>query len=388
MPRWLTTAANAFRKRSEPPPQTYSLNCVCGRGVTGVRTRAAQRAVCPGCRSELFVLPASVYPVPRGPVVKKPVKPARPSPLAIEEASVEGRQTPTAPTRSRGRSETVPERRRATAPAAPRPKAPPQGVLLAARESSLARWRRKALSPLPLVLAGVTIVVAGTVWWQSHLRARDRARSVIGSAPQLAEDALHEGDLTEAAKQFAQLSAAVRLLGRGDSQARRWTQLARETAAMGELATASLHDIISEAAETGGGSGEGIWPGLFRGSYRNSWVLIDAEVSRADKDSKTGGFSIDFPLIVGEQTGKLIANLPIFENRVEAGERPRRIIFAAQLADCRLQPGTTDVWQFELRPDSSFLWANVETYELLDLSADDQTRKTLAEQAQHLGIEP
>ncbi len=78
MSGWLTTATNAFRKKVDAPAQTFEIRCGCGKSLSGERTRAEQTATCPACKSALFVLPASVYPIPRSPVQKKVVRAPRP----------------------------------------------------------------------------------------------------------------------------------------------------------------------------------------------------------------------------------------------------------------------------------------------------------------------
>src|SRR5262249_55082755 len=83
---WLAAAEKLFQRRASRPPPPFELACVCGELVTGTRSAGIQRPTCPVCATELFVLPASVYPPPRTPK-RKPLVP-RPE-LPAEEISAE-----------------------------------------------------------------------------------------------------------------------------------------------------------------------------------------------------------------------------------------------------------------------------------------------------------
>jgi hypothetical protein len=385
MSGWLTTATNAFRKKVDAPAQTFEIRCGCGKSLSGERTRAEQTATCPACKSALFVLPASVYPIPRSPVQKKVVRAPRPD-EEDETSATATKSTKPDPAdvggpRRRPRSSAAPSR---VATAAPEPSFA-ERVQQAFEPANLDRLRRKLLTPLRLVLLGVALVIVATIWWIGHLRALDRARDTLASVPRQAEESLQEGDAPEAARKFALLRHAVDLLGRDDPQSRRWRQLARETAAIADLAAAPLHDILLEAAEAPDRSA---WANQFRVNYRDGWVLIDAPVSRATDGSDTARLTVDFPLVVGEHLGRLVAELPALEPAVAADGSARRVIFAAQLADCRLESGPDPIWRIELRPETGFLWTGAETYQALGMPPDESSSKTLAGQAQLLGIEP
>jgi hypothetical protein len=371
MPGWLTTAANVFRKQAPPPVQTYSVRCGCGRAATGTRTASEQVALCPACQSSLFIFPASVYPAPPAP----PPKP---------------KKTPPAhPPAGRGRS---PRGKAATGSAA-REHAPSPGTANgdhrgAATAPALPRHRRKLVTPLRAVAASLMLVVAGTVWWLFHLKALDRARETIASAPHVAEEAIQQGDIQEAARQYEQIREAVARLGRDDAQALRWNQLARETAALSDLAAAPLHSILQEAIDVSHGKTESAWGEIFRGTYRGGWVLIDAPVSRSGGESGRSEFQIDFPLAVGEQSARLVADLPDFRRCLVEGTSAKRVIFAAQLADCRKDSAGTGEWRIEFRPETGFLWSSAGTYQMAGLPSDESSLAVLAEQSRLLGIEP
>jgi hypothetical protein len=82
-----------------------------------------------------------------------------------------------------------------------------------------------------------------------------------------------------------------------------------------------------------------------------------------------------------------VADLLIFEQRNIAAGEPQRVVFAAQLSDCRLEAGPAPLWRIELRPETGFLWAGADTYRLLGLPSDDDSLRVLAEQSRLLEIE-
>lgn len=389
MAGWLTTAANVFRKRTESPPESFEVRCVCGRTVAGVRSRLPQTPACPGCRLPLFVLPACVYPPVKSPPKKQAARTRPPTsengnlPGAGNSPAGSGRKPGTKDrspgTKNRGKELTAAEHARESLA---------DRLRQATSRDSLRAWRRKNLTPLRVVVLGIVAVIAVTFWWMNHLRTQERAREVLTIAPRLGEEALQEGDLATAAQQFQRVRQAVDVLGRDDPQSHRWRQQARETLAISELASASLHDILQEAAEMSAGRSAESWAEYFRTTYRNGWVLFDALVTRTADESGPERYLIDYPLVMGENRGELVGNLVAFRALFDTPGEPRRVIFAAQLAGCRLAPDADGTWQIELAAESAFLWSSAETYALPGLTVDEATKKVLAEQAQLLGIEP
>jgi len=382
MSGWFDTAASVFRRRVDDSPQTFEIRCGCGRTASGFRSRHAQTVVCEACRESIFVLPASVYPLPRQSRKSKP-SPARSEPEPVDPP-VPADDTK----RSAARGASPSRAARKSKPAAPRaPREASAANLGPSAAGDRPEPRRRIITPVRLVLAGVVLVISLTGWWIFHLRSLDQAREILASAPRAAEDALQEGDFHEAARQFARLSTALDRLGRDDVQSRIWRQSARETAAISDLAMVSLHEILDEAAHAGTGADHDRWQEQFRGSYRGAWVVIDAPVIRNEDVTSGPRFTVDFPFAVEGCNGRLMADLPIFEKCVPSGTPARRIIFAGQIESCRLIPGSDPVWQLELRPQTAILWGSAETYGRLGLPIDDATTRILIEQSRLLGIE-
>jgi hypothetical protein len=299
------------------------------------------------------------------------------------------------PTRKSRVSEEA-ERKPAAASSKPRA-ALPWAVRSAADSADLERLRRKLLSPVRLVLAGVALVVGLTICWIWHLSALGQAERTVISATKQAELALEEHDLGEAARQFRAVRSALDVLGRNDSRARGMRQTAAELSAAADLASGSLFDILHEASSLPSNAARESWAETFRSNYRNEWVVLDARVSRivdsARGDAAEGRrYDIEFRLADGPpdnlNQALIIADLPAFDGVISPGGEPLRMIFAAQLDDCSPDPQHANTWRIVLRPSTGFLWSSVQHLELVGVTADDETKQLLADQSTQLGIAP
>jgi hypothetical protein len=381
MSGWLTAAHDLFRRRAGAPTP-FEIQCVCGKVVEGQRSAVAQTINCPACGAPLFVLPASVYPVPKAPkrkvfVAPKAAKRTRRQPIYKPRAE-EYSPTPA--------SEPSPGGPEAEGPIAPTPKpgpvereAAPQPPPAPSRD----RLRRRLFSPVRIVLAGVAVVVSLTVWWALRHAARDQAERTIVSAAKLGEQALSEHDLGEAARQFQKVHDALDLLGRTDPHARALRQTARETTAAAELAKTSLFDILHEAANTASSES---WSATFRSNYRDEWVVLDALVARSTDPSSTQRYEIRFPIAQGKSHAVVVGDLTAFDKTLSRGGEPERVIFAAQLDDCIRDPHSENGWRIVLRSGTGFLWSSASNLEILGMTIDDGTKSVLVAQCGYLGV--
>ena len=383
MDRWLAAAEKLLgRRTSVAPSAPFEVQCACGKTVSGERTATAQTIVCPHCATFLFVLPASVYPLPkaprRNPFTGRKAKPevaVAPAPRVTEEPAMLPREneepaTPSAPLR-------------APPVSVGRHPAPPIARDSGDRKASDFRpVRRKILTPVRLVLAGVLCVVGFVAWWIVHVHALNEAERTIGSASKLGEQALREHDQGEAARQYQRVRAALDLLGRQDAEAKTLRQIEREVSASADLARASLFDILHEAIMAEGMS-RGGWAQTFQSSYRGEWVLLDARVSRSNQ-AAGHRYDIDFPIVEGANRATVVADLAVFDQALPHGGTPQRVIFAAQLDDCRRDPQDAGAWQIVMRPSTGFLWSSADNIALLGVSLDESTKQLLADQTSHL----
>src|SRR5258708_2395667 len=116
---------------------------------------------------------------------------------------------------------------------------------------------------------------------------------------------------------------------RSDARGRALRQAAFELAAAADLSHASLFEILHEA----GSADRDSWPARFRTSYRDEWVVIDAQVSRVDNSAggdaaKEYRYDIDFRLAEGANQAVIIADLPAFDLVIPQGGEPLQVLFA------------------------------------------------------------
>jgi len=379
----LTVAGKLFRRRAGQLVP-FEVQCACGGSVFGERTSAAQTPICPKCRRSVFVLPASVYPAPKGPKKVKPAPPRRKLEPARRAAAsaLDPDLSSVAEIESGSGAEIAAPAVASTA----KPRSPARQVVREAVNAGAGKLQslgKKQTTPVRIVLASAVALALLTGWWVLHRRRLNEAERIVPVATRLGEQALEEHDLGEAARQFQKVRGALDLLGRDDAQARALRQTANEIGASANLAAVPLFDIVREAAGS-----EGSFSETFHSSYRGSWVVIDAPVARSADSSSGRKFDVDLPIVEGPARAVVVAELPLFEPLLPAGTEPRRVIFAAQLDDCRPDPRDEGAWRIVLRPKTAFLWSTPESLARLGVVLDDETTRVLSDQASRLGVPP
>lgn len=379
MAGWLSSAGKAFQRRPLSEPQQFELRCVCGSVVGGERKTSYQRLVCPGCGTPLFVLPASVYPTPKGvkPAKQKQTPPVKIVPQRVIEPDRESRAAQAA------------ESKRPAASRVVEPRLSPAQSLNARQAPRLRKW----FTPVRIVFLCVLVVMAGTTWWLLHSRTMQQAQVLFASSSKKGLEALQKGDFVAAAPELRQAAEALDTLGRDDPQARGIRQMGRESNAASHLTLKSLHDILAEAVASETAPSSPGWPEIFRGTYKDAWTVIETTITRTDEPAPAPRYRFEFPIIIGQrgvQNGVqnraiLIADLKAFD-ALPADLPSHRVIFAAQLQDCRRDPNTANTWQITLNATTAFLWSDAANYSALDLTPDAQSLQTLAAQTTLLGI--
>ncbi len=399
MAGWLAVAEKLFRSGANQPAPPFEITCACGQTVAGLRTNGLQTRNCPNCGVSLFVLPASVYPLPKAPKRKVAVAPSQRADV-VPDPSIEADRLAGLPPKVgklKGPARPVMEKQAAEVmePAAPVkdppafPRRPAKQVVREAVVSlELGRHCRRIFRPVRLVLVGVISVIGLTGWWIVHQHQRDAAERMVVSAVKLGEQALVDHDLVEAARQYQQLRAALDVLRRNDHQARVFRQTASEMKAAADLSRSSLVDLLHEAVESESGKLPLTWDETFRTGYRDEWVVLDALVSRAAEPAPGHRFDVEFPLTDGKNHAVIVADLDVFDKVVAEGQSPQRVVFAGQLDDCRKdkEPRHENTWLIVMRPTSGFLWSSAPNLELLGVPLDDATKQLLADQTGLLGI--
>lgn len=365
MAQWLTKASHAFRRREPPAPEPFEITCDCGCRVAGLRRAAPQQLVCGGCNELVFVLPANVYPVPASEQKRRQQRAAG----VIDEAQ---RASATA-TKSKGKKKKPP----------PVPEPPSSRSTRAETRQRMAKtgtWLRRQITPLRLILAGIVVVVVATGFWVRHRARRDQARTTARVAADRGREAIHDGDFRTASRELAAATAALDLLGRTDADAEEIRQLGREASAANNLLRIPLIEILNEAEQS---SDAEEWATHFGRQYADGWLVFDAPVVQTADSRGQKHIELDFPLTVHEKPVRIIADVPAL--RPLATTTPRRVILAAQLAECRLVTTKPAHFEARLRPETAFLWSDFDSYAALGFQENDGrtaelTRQLLDEQ--------
>ena len=357
MTNWLQQASEVLRRGSKQPPVEYHLNCVCGRPFDGFRTKVSQRLVCQWCSNTLFVLPVSAYPRPK----QRPAEA-----LVVRQAAGTKGQ------------------KKKSAPLPPQPSAAAVWADRTGRQFTAAgRWLRRQFTPLRIVILCMGLVVVATGFWMVHLRSLDRARQILTDVVPRAKEALQQPDFITAAERLEAVVAALDLLGRDDAEARGLRQMRIEAVAASRLAPGSVFDLVQEALQAEKSASGLDWADAFRHTYLDSWLVLDSNALQADA---AAGLQVDLALVVKGHPVQLAADLKPLQRFLVDGA-PRRVIFAAQLADCR-PAATGDGWEVVLQPGTAFLWSSGETLRNLGVPVDESTAQVLATQSRLLGLSP
>ena len=310
----------------------FSVECECGTLHEGQRRRRHQQIICNQCATPLFVLPVDVYPAP---AVRK-----------------KGGGDPSE--RPRGRTKRL---LRAPVRAA---KAGAGGVGrtaagLGGRLAAAAKW---FLAPLRLAVFGVLLTAVFAGYVVHRQRAVAEAEVVARESTAEGFRLLREGDYKAAAANLNAAVDAIDLIGRPAPGERRTRQAAREASALADPASGSLLDLIESVAAAGTDE-SGHWQRPQQFGYVRSWIVMDAALTRTEKDGRTKT-RIALPVRVGEagKPVRVVADLDVLKD-VSLGETPTEVTLAAQVAAVREFP---QGWEIELNPRTAFLWETPSLY--------------------------
>ena len=442
MSEWLRTAKRLFRAQAEPRQQTYNFHCACGQGFSGSRLELPQALPCPECRRTHFILPLSPYPEPQGrqparpgllsqrgtptpaaascppapPVASSsrrpadaPSKPApaldippdEGTPVEFPPEETEG-PTPSRPVpRNPGTAARPPHTRQAPVPfrgadaahpggQTPAAASPPGRTAKTRPELGLSpakpQARRNWWTPVRKLLAATLVTLAVSGWWFYRAHRLAVAEQILGPRSREAAEALARGDLEQAAVEFTEMVAALELLDRREPRSLQLLQTGRETIARARLCPDSLQVLADEASAAQKGTSTS-WKETFGMRFRGRWVVLDLPVRRLVSDRRRGTWELDCLLSAEGVELQLVGNLRAFDRLPLSAEAPRRVIFAAPLAE--LIPGDANqptVWTVRLDGQQGFLWSSPETLETLGFPVDDETRAVLQAQSALLGV--
>lgn len=402
MPSWKSRASQLLggggRKASEPEAlDPFQVVCRCGNRIGGTRQRNAQVAVCIRCSDRVLILPADPFPraASARPAVVVPINADEDSDVAAQGRSGKSATLPenlTPAERAARRFEEV-QRKKGSEPQ----RKATSGKGRAAVEvepdfSEAARSRRPLFTPFRLIALGIVCSMLGLGYWGWNSRKADEAARTVGSNIDLADAAIAEGDLAQAAERYEEASKALKLLKRTDSEAARIQQAHRETAAAMNLLAISLEMIGEQAYEAQQGAAAG-WEDSLQNRYKDQWVIIQARVEEFTGSDGRTRTRVRYPIAAGEHSVLIETDASACSTLLGDATKGEAI-FAAQIDELRyLNVAGGESWVITLRPDSLILWSNWNTFEAVGLAgageeSDAASKKILAQQSERLGVTP
>jgi hypothetical protein len=389
MSGWLARATGALRGETADEPQPFELVCECGMRHSGLRRRKAQRIVCRSCGASLFILPRDPYPAPTAlPVRKKKRRRKRKSqPVAAKPA-------PRVRIRAAG-EQIVRKTASGMAHASTR-------VRAGTAAAGLGLWRhllgwasavRSFWTPFRLTVAAIALLIVATLAWTVRSRSHEQAIRDLKTADEAARTALAAGDFAAAQAPLARAVAALDALGRHDDPlARELRQSHRESTALLRISAVSPFELAVEAEHVVTEQSPSEWSERFAARYAGVWTVIEGSVRRSGSDPAGPRYAFDVPFFaIGAARRGLTIEGPLAAlDALQIGSEPRPVVLAAQLAELTLN-ADDNVWELRLRPETAFLWANVDSYQALGFTFDDpeseqRVRDILRAQSQTQGI--
>lgn len=378
MAGWLSRATSIFQQ-SAPPPEPFEVECDCGAKVVGRRLDVYQKPACPRCERPVFVLPANVYPQPKGKSKSKSTKSVE-SKSKRSPATVVIDDSPPEPSPKSSGGKPVSRSNSLNTQ-----KAASKSVLHQAIPLDLPPSRR--ITPLRLTAAAILLMSSVTIAGLWHRHRIETAKVTVSHSADEGMAALHEHDFPKAALELNRARAAVDVLGRSDHAANEIRRLSREATTLAALAPSLLTEILEETIANGKpGQTE---PLRMSGLYKGAWVIFDALVVPAN-DSQNR-CTIDAPIVFADTKVQVQIESPILRKASQpnaSGEAPR-VIFAAQLEQLMPPTGQPPASILSLNGKTAFLWTSYDTFAAvgfrpLDSESEEQTRSVLKRQYENL----
>ncbi len=395
-------------------PQYFQVSCAEGHVLQGLRTEGYQALRCPECGEGIFVLPRSPLPEPRKPAAKTPHTAAQsgsipswddpiplsnPQPFAgnasndqeddldpteAEEigfdpvsAAMEDVQDPVDQQDSLPRTEpeiaagskrrpTSSDSKRSTRDQpSPRPRSKPEREpSRQPRSSQVASKPLIAVQDRPtiserlkrhrhaLIFSGVLVLVTLTVFQVvRRQQSRDLVRDIeVGRIEGI--PALERGDFDIAHRLLSRADRAVRALGGEVSGAEEIRQAASEAAIVVDLVAAPLEALLDERARLS----DDEWLALFRSSYQNRSILLEARVLPQREWPRTDVPELDYRILTPGPTrprqGRIdLEGFLLFLETPPEPNTAEPLRFGARLSGLTFD-AQESAWLFQLQPES------------------------------------
>lgn len=348
---WFQRASSVFN-RTEPAPQPFDVGCDCGTRLQGERAESSLKPRCPTCGTQVFVLPATPYPLPAALQRRAPER---------TDSASRGSQTekvPAAPKPRKSKPAATPQDQPARTP----------GPTWQARGEQIVRRLQNWCTPVRLVGVAIALGLVLTTAVVYRKARWDHALFVLQGSIDRGEAAVKARDFPTALAEYRSAAAALDILGRRDAAARdiRCTRDAVEV-----VASRAANPLLPALRDWLQGKPTNSFPLADRG-----WLVFDGSLIPSGKvaDDAPETLLFDVPIVIDGIPVDVVIPLPTWSRYVTApqGDQPRRVIFAAQIERADRPAGDRKEVRVWLHGPSARLWTNADVYRVLESDLEDE----------------
>ncbi|VAX37400.1 hypothetical protein MNBD_PLANCTO02-2313, partial [hydrothermal vent metagenome] len=264
--------------------------------------------------------------------------------------------------------------------------------------------RRKLLTPLRFVIAGIGLTVVLTSWWLIYSYRQDQAIQTLRLSVEAGEAALKEEKLILAEQEFAKAAKATLILKRDDNPSRDVRQMHAELNAINHLSRLSLFELVADIESKYDKEHPEILEKHFQRYYQNNWIIIEATIAREnemsysllldrqkkkseeaktetktendkpEEESNLQRYVVHFPLEVQNLPLVLSVNTSVLD-KLPFVDSTETILFAGQLRRCQLLDSFSPAWVIDFVPEKTLLWTNGELLKAVGFMNDSSDEK-------------
>ncbi|OYW17921.1 MAG: hypothetical protein B7Z55_11595, partial [Planctomycetales bacterium 12-60-4] len=249
---------------------------------------------------------------------------------------------------------------------------------------------RATVTPVRLVAVGIALGLALTFGVIVRKAQWSGALATLQGALDRATAAVQERDFATAAKEYRVAASALDVLGRRDAAAQRIRHSALETNVAAGWNPSPWSVVLSNSVAHQ--DGKSSLP-----SEDASWIMFDVllfpEIG-VEEDARRQ-FQIDLPLMIDNTPVDIVIDgrkwAPLLSGAT--AEKPKRVIFAAQIESCERSPQGGNATQLQLDGVTAVLWSDEALYTALGLmpkeeSAREPVQLVLQSQSDFLESQP
>ncbi len=342
-----TKPSSRLRKsKSTSQTEGWSLRCVCGSDLAGLREDESQKIACSNCERLHFILPVNPYPEPKR--VKKKRKRKRREGESFPKIALRKTRDAWRLTRKGIYRLITGTIRRLVA-------------VCVSAITGIRNW----FTPLRIAITLLILILGFGGLFGYRQQMRTKALQTLRESIALGDQAIQEENWGEATEQFQRAAIAVGQLGRNDQLASKVIQKNRELQAIDGLCTLPLDEIIQSAA--GKGKTTLNWQTEFKTMIHNRWLVMESWIVLDASEDKSAAI-LAFPLPIDGEKINIIWPAGLFRPIKSQGEL--HVLSAGQIESIERAKDPRFDWEVKIRSESAFLWCFEETLAPLGFELD------------------